>query len=180
MTVSNQPQSEASRFCVELNAQFRLPLVAYFLKRVGNRSEAEDLTQEVFVRVLAQSEIVDPARANSYVFTAAANLLRDRHRQAAARRTSSFGSLDEPLRATSYQLIEDINPERVVIGRQTLRDVLSALDGLSRRTRDIFVLYRVEKMKQHEIAVLYGLSDSCVEKHVAKAIVYMSQRFQTP
>ncbi len=180
MTFSNQPNSDANRFRAELSAQFRLPLIAYFLKRVGNRSEAEDLTQEVFVRVLAQSDIVDPARANSYVFTAAANLLRDRQRQAATRRTSSFGNLDDPLRLASYQLIEDINPERVLVGRQTLRDVLSALDGLSRRTRDIFVLYRVEKMKQHEIAVLYGLSDSSVEKHVAKAIVYLSQRFQLP
>jgi RNA polymerase sigma factor (sigma-70 family) len=180
VTFSNQPQSDASRFRAELNAQFRLPLIAYFLKRVGNRSEAEDLTQEVFVRVLAQSNTVDPARAKSYVFTAAANLLRDRQRQAAARRTTSHADIDDPSQLANYQLVEDIDPERVLVGRQTLREVLAALDGLSQRTRDIFVLYRIEKMKQHEIATLYGLSDSSIEKHLAKAIAYLSQRFTHP
>ncbi len=36
----------------ELDRSFRGPLVAYFMKRVNSRNEAEDLTQEVFIRLL--------------------------------------------------------------------------------------------------------------------------------
>jgi len=180
LSIADQPDSSSERFRAELDGNFRLPLITYFLRRVANRAEAEDLTQEVFLRVLRQSEAVDVNRAKSYVFTAAANLLRDRARQAAARQFQAHGSIDDPSRLTSPQLIEDRSPERVLIGRQTLADVLAALDGLNQRTRDIFVLFRIEKMKQHEIAALYGLSHSAVEKHIVKAVTFLTNRFDRP
>lgn len=176
--LSGQQQSSTERFSAELDRNFRQPLIAYFLRRVGDRSEAEDLTQEVFVRVLRQAEAIDTTRARAYVFTAAANLLRDRARQALARQTRAHGSLDDPAHSHCPQLIEEIDPERVVVGKQSLVEVLDALHGLSERTRDIFVLYRIEKMKQHEIATLYGLSLSAIEKHIVKAVTYLSERFE--
>ncbi len=175
-----QPDLAAARFRTELDRNFRLPLIAYFLKRVGNRAEAEDMTQEVFLRVLRQGDAIDIERAKSYVFTAAANLLRDRARLSAIRKTETRADFGDPADAVIPQLIEEISPERVLAGRQTLKSVLTALDGLSQRTRDIFVLYRIEKMKQHEIAGLYGLSHSAVEKHLAKAVAYLTERFERP
>jgi RNA polymerase sigma factor (sigma-70 family) len=173
-------QSSVERFKADLDWNFRGPLIAYFLRRVRERSEAEDLTQEVFVRILNHSETVDPARAQAYVFTAAGNLLRDRARRAAVRQTSTFSTLEDPAQTLSLDLVEEINAERVLVGRETLRQVLLALDGLSQRTRDIFVLYRIEKMKQHEIASLYGLSHGAVEKHLVKAMAYLTERFERP
>ncbi len=176
------PQTQLQEtFKAELSSHFRLPLRAYFLKRTGNRTEAEDLTQDVLVRVLNQAETVDIATAKSYVFTAAANLLRDRIRQAAARRTDAHPELSDPsLTLSSRALVEEISPERVLMARQTLQDVLKALEGLGQRTKDIFVLYRIEKMKQHEIANLYGLSHTTVERHLAKAIAFLTERFERP
>ena len=57
--------------------------------------------------------------------------------------------------------------------RQRMRDY-------RQRTRDIFVLYRIERMKQHEIAALFGLSQSAVEKHLVKAMTYLTERFERP
>lgn len=168
------------RFRTELDKSFRLPLIAYFLRRVGDRNEAEDLTQEVLLRVLRNVDVVDVPRAKAYIFTAAANLLRDRARQAAVRQTESRASLDDPSAFAARDLVEEISPERVLLGKETLQDVLAALGELSERTRDIFVLYRIEKMKQHEIASLFGLSLSAVEKHVVKAIAHLSKRFGRP
>ena len=180
MSASEQPKLSAEQFRVELDQNFRGPLIAYFLKRIGDRSEAEDLAQEVFVRVLNQSGAVDPARAKAYVFTAAANLLRDRARRAVTRQAKAHLRLDDPASLENSKLIEEINPERVLVGREILKAVLLALDGLSQRTRDVFVLYRIEKMKQHEIASLYGLSHSAVEKHLVKAMTYLTERFERP
>src|SRR3984893_2747394 len=69
---------------LELDRSFRGPLVAYFLKRVKNRNEAEDLTQEVFVRLLNHPDKNNGQTIEGYVFTIAANLLRDRVKSVAA------------------------------------------------------------------------------------------------
>ncbi len=107
------------RFRTELDQHFRAPLIAYFFRRVRDRAEAEDLTQEVFVRVLHHSGGVNNlARAKSYVFTAAANLLRDRARRALTRHTREHASLDESDQGQISELREEISPERVVVGRK--------------------------------------------------------------
>ena len=58
----------------ELDRTFRGPLLAFFLKRVRNRNEAEDLTQEVFVRLLHHPDRNNGRTIYGYVFTIAANL----------------------------------------------------------------------------------------------------------
>ncbi len=179
MSKSQQSQTALEKFREELDRNYRGPLLAYFVRRVHNRHEAEDLTQEVFVRLLHQHD-VDPARAKSYVFTIAANLLRDRLRRAVTRQTTTFGAFEDDRRPQIPALVEEISAERVLVARETLRDVLQALDGLGTRTRDIFVLYRIERMKQHEIATLLGLSHGAVEKHLVKAMTYLTNRFERP
>jgi RNA polymerase sigma factor (sigma-70 family) len=180
MSVAGQRPTEVERFRADLDRTYRGPLVAYFLRRVGDRSEAEDLTQEVFARVLNRSETIEPARAEAYVFAAAANLLRDRARRSITRHKSAHTAMDDTGAFEIPELTEEISPERVLVGKETLREVLLALDGLSLRTRDIFVLYRIERMKQHEIAALFGLSHGAVEKHLVKAMTYLTQRFERP
>ena len=179
MSAADQRSSSEDQFRADLDRTFRAPLTAFFLSRVRDRSEAEDLTQEVFVRILHHASDIDPGRAKSYVFTAAANLLRDRSRRAAVRQTQALATSDgsEPV---SPELVEEISPERVLLGRQTLAGVLAALEGLPHRTRDIFVLYRIEHMKQHEIASLLGLSHGSVENHLVKAMTYLTERFERP
>ena len=173
-------RTDRQQFEADLDRTFRAPLTAFFLKRVRDRAEADDLTQEVFLRILRQAEGIDPSRAKAYVFTAAANLLRDRSRMSAFRRTDARGDLVEADERIIAGLVEDISPERVLLGKQTLRAVMSALDGLETRTRDIFVLYRIERMKQQEIANLLGISLSSVEKHLVKAVTFLTQKFDWP
>jgi RNA polymerase sigma-70 factor (ECF subfamily) len=55
--------------------------------------------------------------------------------------------------------------------------VLEALRALPQRTRTIFVLFRLENMKQREIADMLGLSVRTVEQHVVRASVELRQRF---
>ena len=180
MGVPDQWNSEVERFRSELDRNFRGPLISYFLRRVGDRAEAEDLTQEVFVRMLRHSDGIDASRAKAYIFSAAGNLLRDRARRALTRHTRAHQPLGEPTDSENSELREEISPERVVMGRETLRDVLLALDSLNQRTRDIFVLYRIERMKLHEIASLYGLSHGAIEKHLVKAMNHLNARFERP
>src|ERR1019366_6772511 len=64
----------------QLNRTFRPALMAYFLRRLNNHAEAEDMTQDVFVR-LAKADRGAMRSAEAYIFQIAANLLRDRARR---------------------------------------------------------------------------------------------------
>jgi RNA polymerase sigma-70 factor (ECF subfamily) len=171
--------SEGTTAALELDRSFRGPLVAYFLKRVKSRNEAEDLTQEVFVRLLNHPDKNNGLTIEGYVFTIAANLLRDRAKSVAAaaqKRAHSLNVLDEK-DAFNANLIEDRHPERVLVGRQTIQDVLEALAELGERTRDVFILARLENMQHREIATMYGVSVSAVEKMMMKAMAHLGARF---
>ncbi len=162
----------------ELDARFRGPLMSFFLRRVRARAEAEDLTQEVFLRLLGAAAIGEIAQADAFVFKIASNLLRDRARKAAHWRFNDKSPLDEDLiHELTQDLVEDRGPERVLLGRENLAAALKALEELGERTKSIFILFRLEQMKQREIAVLYGISPSTVEKHVMKATLHLAWRF---
>jgi RNA polymerase sigma-70 factor (ECF subfamily) len=167
----------------ELAARYRRPLMSYFLRRARSAQDAEDLTQEVFLRIVRRDEAVPLENAEVYLFRIAGNLLRDRARRASTHRAAEHASLDTE--ATDFAdagylapgLVEDRGPERVLISQESLTEVLRALDELGDRTRDIFMLFRLEKMKHRDIAAIYGMTVSAVEKHIAKAGVHLSRRF---
>ena len=177
------PEAAAEQRASDLDARYRAPLMSYFRRRLHTPQDAEDLTQEVFLRILRRDEALPSDHAEAYLFQVAANLLRDRARQAGWRRANDHVSLDGPegpgLTAdpASSGLIEDLGPERVLLSQEALAAALAALDQLGERTRDIFVLYRLEKMKHREIAALYGISVSSVEKYVARASEHLSLAF---
>jgi RNA polymerase sigma-70 factor (ECF subfamily) len=176
------PITEGPAAALELDRAFRGPLVAYFLKRVKSRNEAEDLTQEVFVRLLNHPDKNYGRTIEGYVFTIAANLLRDRAKSLATAHQRHIQSLDllDEKDASCANLVEDRNPERVLVGRQTIQDVFDALSELGERTRDIFVLARLENVQHREIAAMYGVSVSAVEKMMMKAMAHLGARFLLP
>lgn len=162
----------------ELDARFRGPLMSFFLRRIGDHGEAEDLTQQVFLRLLASPRADDYDLQAPLVFRIAANLLRDRHRAANPRgehlRLVDDGDIDS-LSAD----VEDLTPERVLLSRENLSEVLRSLNQLGARTRDMFILFRLENMNQADIAALFGCSRSTVEKHVMKATYHLLLKHRT-
>lgn len=159
----------------ELDRRFRRPLIAYFRRRVPSALEAEDLTQDVFERILKSLNTAPILNAEALVFRIAVNLLRDRFR-----RGLTHGR-EEPL--TPENIVEfadaftvDLSPERVVLGESALAEVLAALHELGERTQAIFYLYRFENLKIREIGAAYGISASAVEKHVSKALLHLERR----
>jgi len=167
-----------NKFLKELDANFRAPLMAFFLRRVGNRSDAEDLTQQTFER-LARSETLDPDRhAAGYIFRIAVNLLRDRKKEARFRKFLPFASFDPNfIDRLAEEIAEDRGPERVLVGQEGLIEVLKCLDELGERTKTVFILYRLEGMKQKDIAALLGMGLSTVEKDVMVAMSFLTARF---
>ena len=161
-----------------LDARYRAPLMAFFLRRLSDRAEAEDLVQEVFVRMLARGASDDIRSADAFVFAIAGNLLRDRARLQATRSASAHDPLDPAADGADDNLVEHSTPDRVLLGRERLALVSRALAELAPRTRNIFVLYRMENMRRRDIAMLYGITVSAVEKHIAKALEHVMRRLE--
>lgn len=173
---SSRPGPEA--LLADLDRQYRRPLHSYFSRRVSSAAEAEDLTQDVFERILRVLRTGEVANAEALLFRIAVNLIRDRSRRQRIR---------EPVEAFSWEemadfaevLAADLSPERVVVGERTLEEVDAALRELGERTRAIFYLYRLESLKVREIAALYGVSASAIEKQLAKSLRHLTLRVRS-
>ena len=161
---------ERERFLRQLSERYRQPLTAYFQRRVGSRNEAEDLTQEVFLRLVRRLDVETLDNPEAFVFRTAVNLLRDRFRRGQTQRNH--------LAEVSQQQpgIEELSPERIFDSRQHLAMVMEAMEELDERSRDVFILHRLEGMKHAQIAELYGVSVSSVEKYIIKALALLTER----
>ena len=148
---------------------FRPALRGYFARRVGSPAEADDLTQEVIVRILRRARTGPIENVDGYIFQAAANLLREQGRQAAMRKAAPAVNLGVELLGGD----EAQTPERILLGRDACQQLLESLYELPERTRTVFVLNRFEDMKAAEIARRLGVSVSAVEKHMMRALAHL-------
>lgn len=144
--------------------RWRPALMSFFLRRVNNHAEAEDLTQEVFAKLLSRTD-APIEQPDSYVFQTAANLLRDRARRVKVRKAYA-----EQAGVMEGQGVETLDPHRIAVGRDELALFQKRLMALPERTRTIFVLYRIENLKLDDIAEAFGISKSAVKQHVMKAM----------
>ena len=155
----------------QLVERYRVPLERFFIKRTGDRAEAEDLVQDLFCRIVARRDLGEFDNPEAYVFQAAANLLRDRSRRAGARRRLQLALVQR-----DGNRVEEISPERVLLGKARLREVHRALAELPERTRAVFVLQRFEEFTYKEIAGHLGISTSLVEKLMMDAMKHLAAR----
>ena len=149
------------RWDSEFDRRWRPALMAFFLRRISDRSEAEDLTQEVFVRLLNQDR--PEGLGDAYVFQIASNLIIDRARRVKVRTDHRIN----PIIANDTS-VEHLDPMRFASSREELDLVVTGLETVSERQRTIFLLYRIDGLSQAEIAEKLDISVSAVKKNVAK------------
>jgi len=170
------PNQAADMTAPDVNAWFVrevLPmeiLLTQFLRRGWpNKSDIDDLCQEVYARVYeaAQKKIPKPARP--FVFTIARNLLIDQARHAQIVPIEVVA--DPELLGVAF---DGPGPERNVMARDELRQLQSALDHLPPRCRDVVVLSRIEGFSGRQIAQHMGISEATVSEHMAKGMCLLA------
>src|SRR5690606_19301955 len=157
----------------ELTHRFRPALRAWFLKRAPAGVDAEDLVQDVFVRLARRGDIATIRQVEGYLFQTAASVLTDRVRHRVARRFDdhvAWRETDDPSEVSS--------PDTVLMGREALAGLLAALAELPERRRAVFLLHRVDGLRYGEIAARLGISVSSVEKHMIKALAHLAGRLE--
>jgi len=72
---------------------------------------------------------------------------------------------------------DEPSPERQVIDRDELQRLAETIARLPGKIRDVFTLRRVHGLSQREVAARLGLSESTVEKHMAKGFLIMLEQY---
>jgi RNA polymerase sigma-70 factor (ECF subfamily) len=167
----------------ELVERFQHRLVAVMHHLVGNPDEAEDLAQEVFLRVYRIRKKYRPkAKFSTWLFTIANNLalnaLRDRQRRPVlpleVRESGPLG----PRPAENAAAARD-EPPTHGLAQQELADVIRrALDGLNERQRVAIVLNKFEDMNYAEIAEVMDLSTKAVKSLLSRARMRLREALQ--
>src|SRR5262249_39833216 len=122
----------------------------YVLRYVGSQARAEELTQEIFLRLYRSAGSYRPtASFKTFLFRVAANLcLNELRRGEYSGRESS--EAEEAMETAAAP--DGGHPEAAVVGRQLERAVSGALAEMKPRERAAFILCRFEGLSYREVA----------------------------
>ena len=129
-----------------------------------NPQEAEDITHEVFLKLVESYRATDRAIAwGRWLTRVAINACRDRQRAAWWRLWDRT--------AEEIELVDrDPTPEAATLTGETRGHIWRALQQLSQRQREIFVLRHIEAWPTQEVAEALGLSTGSVKRHLFRAV----------
>lgn len=163
----------------QLVRRHKTPVFNFVLRHIRTSSLAEDLTQDVFVRVVqSAAEFRHSARFSTWVYTIARNLCIDQLRKAQLRR---HPSLDQPSGPgsdeegpTLGERMADDHPDRTVdraaIGRELSGHIKVAVDSLPEDQREVFLLREIANIPFKEIAVMIGIPENTVKSRMRYAL----------
>lgn len=138
------------------------------LRSRGRTSDqADDLIQEAFVRLQTYCQDRTVEKPEAFLVRTAINLMVDEGRKAASD-PGVEGSVERLAIADPYPI-----PEELLIEREQVRQLTRGLEALSPRVREVFLLNRIDGYSYPQIARSLGLSPRTVEKHVAKASLFL-------
>ena len=144
-----------------------------FFRRIGaSRSEAEDLVQDVFLKMFRNVSTYQPSgRFEAYAFRVARNAWIDRQRRRAARpRLVGSGRDEEDERSLLETAAEMPSPRLVAEQKEEAGRVQAALDHLSEGHRLVFELGVVQELAYSEISRLLEIPEGTVKSRMFHAV----------
>jgi len=156
-----------------LYRQHQKSLVGVALHFVRDRATAEELVQDTWLAVVeGLSAFEGRSSLKNWIFAILANKARSRAvrdaRFVTAGNLESVAAEDEPFtdpsrahasdRPDPPEMWDEVNPERIVFGRQMLSHVIDAIDKLPAAQRSVLILRDVEQMETTEICKILGVS----------------------
>jgi RNA polymerase sigma-70 factor (ECF subfamily) len=155
----------------ELFERYAPALLRFTDRLLSDRGAAEEVTQEVFVKVISRAYQYDGrAEVSSWLFAIAANACRDRRRR--ERRATIV-----PLEAVAEPAHKGEGIESILSQRERRDAVRLALSCLSEEQREALVLARYHGLPYAEIATVLGISVGAVKTRIFRAVETLKNRF---
>lgn len=167
------PNVEISQAQLEDFARlYSTALMNYFIRRGCQKATADDLVQDVFIRLAGRVSGGEIEKPEAYLMRTASNVWRDFMRKRQTHAHSKHSEYDEKKHS-----IPGFSPEDSYEVQETIHQLVEVLKALPPRTRQVFMLCRYEGMKQEAVAKRLGVTPGCVSKQMAKAITYLALCF---
>lgn len=161
----------------------RPALVRFFTARTGSGDQAEDIVQDIYIRLqalteAAADEVTNPA---AFLYRIGGNLMLDgvRKRRRGAARDQAWSDVTGV--ESDGRSISDLpSPEDAAWARLKLDQVTAALAELAPNARTALRLHRIDGLTHAEIAARMGVSRSSVEKYLSAALARLLDKVGWP
>jgi RNA polymerase sigma-70 factor (ECF subfamily) len=169
MLLMARPSMDVEQEVIRAYESLRTPVYLYLAAVLGDASEAEDICQEVFLRLFTHSSdhgMVAAERVRSWVFRVGHNLAIDRIR---TRKSAGFFDDGDPLPALLQLPDRSPAPDEAMLERERLEAIRRRLAHLSSQEKHCLYL-RAEGFRYREIAEILGITSSSVAEFLRRAI----------
>jgi RNA polymerase sigma-70 factor (ECF subfamily) len=157
--------------CADLVAAHQRMVYGLAYNLLGDRDEALDVSQEVFLRVFRTlSQFRGQSALRTWIYRIVVNQVRNRQRWWRRRHRSDVVSLDEHLR--HYGDVEakrEVLPDRLLASKETASRIWDAMDRLPFDQRTALVLREVDGLKYEEIAYSLEIAVGTVKSRLTRA-----------
>lgn len=157
--------------CTELVAAHQRLVFALALNLLGDRDEALDLSQEVFLRVFRTlASFRGQSALRTWIYRIVVNQARNRRRWWRRRHRDEQVSLDEHLRTKGdLESRQEMLPDRLLASKETAARIWRALDRLPFDQRTALILREIEGLRYEEIAYSLDIAVGTVKSRLTRA-----------
>jgi RNA polymerase sigma-70 factor, ECF subfamily len=153
--------------------KYRRPMVGFMYRLCHNPSTAEELAQEVFLRVYRSRTTYEPsAKFTTWLYRIATNLAVNHARDNRHERPENTVRLDEPDQETGTTpdlADESLSAEEQILKRERLAAIRSKVNALPERQRVAVIMHKYQQMDYREIAGVLKLSESATKSLLFRA-----------
>lgn len=162
---------------IEAYLDRRADLVRFFTLRLRSDAAAEDLVQEIYVRLARVADDAPIENPIAYLYRLGSNLMLEQMRgqRRSAVRDAAWGE-SQAMTLGPDPVADEVAADQVVAARQRLAAVVAAVRELPPRTQEVFRLHKLEGLSHTETAARLGVSRSAVEKHMIAALKHLAGR----
>jgi len=153
--------------------KYRRPLVSFMYRMARNTAAAEDLAQEVFLRVYRSRQTYEAsAKFTTWLYRIATNLAVNHARDTRHERPEVTVSLDEPNEESGTTLDvpdSNISAEENLVRRERMQAIRAKVEALPERQRLAVVMHKYQQMDYKQIADVLKLSESATKSLLFRA-----------
>lgn len=157
--------------CAELVDAHQRMVYGLAFNLLGNRDDALDLSQDVFLRVFRTlSSFRGQSALRTWIYRIVVNQARNRQRWWRRRHRAEQVSLDDYLRNFGdLEARQDILPDRLLASKETAAKIWQAMDRLSFEQRTALILREVDGLRYEEIAYSLDIAVGTVKSRLTRA-----------
>jgi RNA polymerase sigma-70 factor (ECF subfamily) len=153
--------------------KFRRPMISFMYRMTRNQSVAEELAQEVFLRVYrSRQSYAASAKFTTWLYRIATNLAVNHARDTKYERPENTVNIDEPDTETGLTVdVADrsLNAEQVILRRERLAAIRKHIEALPERQRAAVIMHKYQNMDYKQIAGVLKLSESATKSLLFRA-----------